>query len=288
MLTFDRWLAVVMPLSFKKYEKSKIVVFLTVLFPWIAGMCFEVTAPLRATSIEVNGTVICAWKTQEHSSKTIAVATLTFLGMIVIPGALMVIAYSWIIVHMKRSQSRIDAIRNNQEMVRQSIALNSLKRVTTTAFFASSIIIVCWLPDQLYYSLSQVNLTELGTTVHFVFKSLAFSNSCINPVVYCFSNRMYRGELRELLCCFWCKVHPQGGELSGPGQVVPWEAVYTWYRFFGSLLHEALRFAWRKTKRNLLLHIRSNHTKEWFSIQTSPRLPQPIRTVLSLIYSQTP
>ena len=216
MLTFDRWLAVVMPLSFKKYEKSKIFVFFTVLFPWIAGMCFEVTAPLRATSIEVNGSVICAWKTQEHSSKTIVVATFTFLGMIVIPGALMVIAYSWIIVHMKRSQKRVAERRNNKEKDRKSFTFRCLRRVTTTAFFASSIIMVCWLPDQLYYALSQVSLTELGTTTHFVVKSLAFTNSCLNPVIYCFSNRAYRNELRELLGCFHCKVHTL--ELSGTGQ----------------------------------------------------------------------
>ncbi|XP_028414219.1 somatostatin receptor type 4-like [Dendronephthya gigantea] len=137
-----------------------------------------------------------------------------------VPGALMVIAYSRIIVHMKRSEIRIEVIRNNQRMVRKSNALKALKRVTTTAFFASGIIIVCWLPDQLYYALSQVNLTELGTTIHFVFKSLAFANSCINPAIYCFSNRAYRTGLRELFGCFCCKVHPQGGELSGPGEAV--------------------------------------------------------------------
>ncbi|XP_028412396.1 allatostatin-A receptor-like [Dendronephthya gigantea] len=220
MLTFDRWLAVVMPLTFKKYEKSKLVVFSTVLFPWIAGTCFEITAPLRATTTQVNGSFSCAWKTPEYSSKTIVIATFTFLGMIVVPGALMVIAYSRIIVHMKRSEIRIEVIRNNQRMVRKSNALKALKRVTTTAFFASGIIIVCWLPDQLYYALSQVNLTELGTTIHFVFKSLAFANSCINPAIYCFSNRAYRTGLRELFGCFCCKVHPQGGELSGPGEAV--------------------------------------------------------------------
>ena len=206
MLTFDRWLAVVMPLYFKTYEQSKIAVFSTVLFPWIAGMSFEITTPLKATPTQVNGTFICTWKTQEYSSKQVVVATFTFLGMIVIPGALMVIAYSRIIVHMKRSQRRVATIRNNKEKARQTIALKSLRKVTTTALFASSVIIVCWLPDQLYYALSQVNLTEFGTTAHFVVKSLAFANSCLNPFIYCFSNRAFRDGLKELFGCLCCKV----------------------------------------------------------------------------------
>ncbi|XP_028412401.1 allatostatin-A receptor-like [Dendronephthya gigantea] len=201
MLTFDRFLAVVMPLSYKKYEQSKIVVFLTVLFPWIAGMCLEVTTPLRATAIDVNGTAKCSWKTQEYSSKNVLVATFTFLGMVIVPGILMVIAYRRIIVHMRRSQRRVATIRNNKEKARQTIALKSLRKVTRTAFLASNVIIVCWLPDQLYYALSLVNLTELGTTTHFIVKSIAFVNSCLNP---------FREGLRELFGCLCCKAQ---GEL---------------------------------------------------------------------------
>jgi hypothetical protein len=216
MLTFDRWLAVVKPFSFKKYEQSRMVVILTVLFPWIAGMCFEITAPLGTSSTEVNGTVVCYWKTREYTSKTIFLVVFTFLGMIVIPATLMVLAYTSIIVHMKRSQNRVTVIRNNSEMRRRRSAFMSLKRVTMTAFFASTVVIVCWLPDQFFYALSQVQLTELETTTHFVVKILAFANSCFNPVIYCFSNSTYRRGLREMFGCLCCKMYPLVSEFSMP------------------------------------------------------------------------
>ena len=213
MLTFDRWLAVVKPLSYKRYEHSKIVVFLTILFPWIAGMCFEISAPLRVTSTEVNGTFVCHWMANDHSPKTISLAIFTFLGMIVIPGVLMVVIYAVIIVNMKRSKNRVSVVRNNSEMKRHNSAL-AVKRVTIIAFFASVTVIVCWLPDQIYYTLSHVQVTELGTTVHFAVKILAFANSCFNPAIYCFSNKAYRRGIREVLGCFCCKVPLPVSEFS--------------------------------------------------------------------------
>ncbi len=213
MLTFERWLAVVRPHSYKRYEQSRIFVTLTVVFPWIAGMCFEITTPLRTMWIEANGTFVCYWKTPEYTSKTIFLAVFTFLGMIAVPAALMVLAYGSIIVHMKRSQNRVSVGRSNSEINRQRKALIALKRITMTAFFASTVVIVCWLPDQLYYALSQVQVTELATTTHLVVKILAFANSCFNPAIYCFSNNMYRRGLREMFGCLCCKVSPLASEM---------------------------------------------------------------------------
>ena len=160
--------------------------------------------------IQANGTYVCYWKTPEYTPKTIFLAIFTFLGMIAVPAALMVLAYGSIIVHMKRSQTRVNTdsvIRCNQETNRQRKAFISLKRVTMTAFFASTVVIVCWLPDQLYYALSQVQVTELATTTHLVLNILAFANACFNPVIYCFSNNMYRRGLREMFSCPCCKVY---------------------------------------------------------------------------------
>ena len=207
MLTFDRWLAVVKPLSYKKYEQSRLVVFLTVLFPWAAGMCFEITAPLNASQSQQNGTILCHWKRQEYSSKTVFFAAFSFTGMMLVPAILMVTAYGLIIVHMKRSQTRVNVLRGGSDLNRRNTStVLSLKRVTVTACIASTIVIVSWLPDQVYYALSQVELTELGTTAHFAVMVLAFANSCFNPAIYSFSNRAYRHGIKEMLGCFCRKI----------------------------------------------------------------------------------
>ena len=189
MLTFERWMAVVRPFLYKKYEQSFTMVSITVFFPWIAGFCFEIATPLNATVLEVNGTYFCGWKEKEYSLGTTCVAVFNFLGMIIIPAALMVLAYRRIIVHMKQSQKRL----RNSKVINRGI-----KQVTVTAIFASIVVIGCWLPDQIYYTLSQIQLAKLGTTEHFVVKTLAFVSSCVNPVIYCFSNKSYRNGLKEM------------------------------------------------------------------------------------------
>lgn len=190
MLTLDRWIAVVKPLSYETFAQSKFVIF-CILFPWIAGMCFQIPPLLNITPIEVNGTAICRWRKQDLTSNTIFLAVFSFLGAIVIPTTLMVLAYCQIIFHMKRSQDRIGAGRYGR----------SLKKVTVTAFLASTVIIVCWLPDNLYYLTSQINLTEFHTPAHSVVMTLAFANSCVNPFIYCLSNNSYRNALKEMFGC---------------------------------------------------------------------------------------
>ena len=209
MLTFDRWLAVVKPLSYKKYEQSRIFAILAILFPWIAGICFDITAPLNVTiGVNINGTFVCSWPDQEYTFKTVFIAIFLFLGKIGVPATFMVIAYNRIIVHMQSSRNRVNVIRNSNERNRQHCALKTLKRITVTALFASTVIIMCWLPNQLYYALSQVQVTKLGTTTHFAVTLLAFSNSCFNPVIYCFSNKEYQREIMAIFRCFSREVHP--------------------------------------------------------------------------------
>ena len=198
MLTIERWFAVIKPLYYRRYEHSTAVVAVLVLIPWVAGFCFVISTPLNAKPIEQNGTFICGWKKIESSStERIPIAVFTFLGLFFIPAMIMVVAYVQIILHMKRSRVRVGVTTSTAR-------LKALKHVTLTAFFASSIIVVCWLPDQLYYALSVVELTQLVSPAHSALHLLAFANSCINPFIYSFSNHEYRNGLKEMFSV-WCR-----------------------------------------------------------------------------------
>ena len=78
---------------------------------------------------------------------------------------------------------------------------SSIKRLTRIACAASAIVVVCWLPDQFYFCLSQMGLVDLGTELHNGLKILAFLNTCLNPILYCFSDRQYTGKFETFLCC---------------------------------------------------------------------------------------
>ena len=199
VLTIERWFAVVKPLYYRRYERSTALVAALVLIPWVAGFFFEISTPLNAKPIEQNGTFICGWeKVESSATERIPIAVFSFLGLIFIPAMTMVVAYFQIILHVKRSRIRVSVSVDDSPNMTSTGKFNALKRVTLTAFFASTIVVVCWLPDQLYYALSLVELTQLGTPAHSALKLLAFANSCVNPFIYSFSNREYRNGLKEI------------------------------------------------------------------------------------------
>lgn len=206
MLTIDRWFAVVRPMSYRRYEKSAKVISAMVTVPWITGFCFEITSPLYAVPVERNGSSVCAWSKVGNTNRAIAIAVFSLLGMIVIPAFLMIVAYAHIILRLRRSRTRVSssvaAIHGDYG---NAAGFMTLKRVTKTAFIASAIVIICWLPDQLYYALSQVGLASLGTSAHSVVKILAFANSCLNPFIYSFSNSTYRKGFKEIICLLCVK-----------------------------------------------------------------------------------
>lgn len=203
MLTIDRWFAVLKPMSYRRLMHSPIVISVMMIIPWIAGFGFEISTPLSAKSKQKDdGSYVCFWKIAESSATKTSLAIFSLLGMIIIPGILMAMAYVQIIVRIKGSSSRISSSVQFpvQAAARRPVErFRSLKRLTKMALGASVIMIVCWLPDQIYYALFQLGRATLGTTTHDAFKILAFANSCMNPFLYSFSNKVYRREFKAIL-----------------------------------------------------------------------------------------
>ena len=73
-------------------------------------------------------------------------------------------------------------------------------RLCLISAFVALCLTVCFVPNQVSYILSKFGLTELGSPGHHVTVVLSLFNSCINPFVYCLSNKFYRQELALLFC----------------------------------------------------------------------------------------
>ena len=77
---------------------------------------------------------------------------------------------------------------------------NLLKRATIMMAVASLALILCWLPNQLYFLLAQLGYFELKPSIPVrVVGVLGFSNSFMNPVIYGFMNKNFRQGYRKLL-----------------------------------------------------------------------------------------
>ena len=60
---------------------------------------------------------------------------------------------------------------------------------------------VCGFPAQTSYLLSPFGITKVVSPMHKCFNVLALFNSCMNPLIYCFTNKEYREEFKKLLGC---------------------------------------------------------------------------------------
>lgn len=67
---------------------------------------------------------------------------------------------------------------------------------------------VCGFPSQTNYILSSFGITEVKSPLHKMFNVLVFFNSCMNPMIYCLTNKDYRKEFKRLLGCH------RGNEIS--------------------------------------------------------------------------
>ena len=219
-LAIERWLAINKPLFYKQHMNSKRTIRLLVVIPWISGFGFESSAIVRTTGVILpDGTTSCQWNpdTSEWATR-VAIAVVSFCGMILIPGILVLLAYVHILIKIKGTLKR-DSVRHQNFQKRSD--RTDFKRVTLMAGLASLALLICWLPGQFYFMLSQMGYVEVHVMPHRWLNVLALSSSGWNPIIYCFSNPQYRegfkSELSRLLCL--CKLVRNGSYTSRQGSV---------------------------------------------------------------------
>lgn len=140
------------------------------------------------------------------------------LGMIALPAILMILVYTQIVLRRRVQAARVlpqisdfrrDSISSTRHIVMpkpstqtrnqvnsESVPTDgnmgstpSLKRLTRIACAASTVVVVCWMPDQVYFCLFQLGLVDLQTELHDCLLILAFLNASLNPILYCFSDK---------------------------------------------------------------------------------------------------
>ena len=203
MLAIDRWLAVWKSIIYKRFRCSAKFVALMLIIPWIAGFGFEIGTVLKAeSSRKNNASYICNFVEVRTSPENTMKVIILFIGKGVLPAMLISITYGTMMNALKKSASRVSSNKSHssKDQVKSSLAL---KKVTRMVCLASASVIFCWLPDQIYYFLYELNLIELSDTVHNVLHILGFLNTCFNPIIYNFYNNHYNKEFRNILsCCF--------------------------------------------------------------------------------------
>lgn len=207
MMAIDRWLAVLRPMSYRRYSSSTKLIATMVTLPWIAGILLDIGTPLSASSLPVgNGSYVCILKGHVGWPENRAARVLLTLLKGIFPATLMAIAYTQMVIQLRKTTSRrrttdaTDSILSNSHHNETSY---SVERITRMVIFASACVIICWLPDQMYFCLHELNIVTLDESTHSSLHILAFLNTSLNPFLYVFSNSQYKDEFKKIFCWFY-------------------------------------------------------------------------------------
>lgn len=188
-MAIDRWFAVARPTKYKT-TLTKLRVNICVVCIWALSVLLNTPhlLEMKATNGPDNEPQ-CEWVVLTHGTTRRVVAILEFSGKFFLPLLTASITILSLNNHVKSSPALFQTNRGKAGL-----------RLLRMCMLTAVVLGVCWFPNQLYYMLFKYDITELDTPMHHFTVVLCMLNSCVNPLIYCISNKTYRRHFSLLLC----------------------------------------------------------------------------------------
>ena len=202
VLTAERWFAVVKPYQYSDaFGRRRVVRY--IFLSWICAFSFAGSGIIESMYNPHSPTQICRYEFIGKGSVTrVLLGIFQAIMKMVLPCFIMIGLY----IHM--------VITVNTSAVASAASKAKLRgSMTQMVGVACSILMICYVPNQIFFVLAMAGETELDTPTHHVTALLTFIASCVNPFIYGLSNKNYRHRYREILFGICPKV--LGGRTRG-------------------------------------------------------------------------
>lgn len=202
-MAIDRWLAVARPTKYKT-TLTKPRVNICVVCIWALSVLLNTPhlLEMKATT-GPDKEPQCEWVVLTQGTTRRVVAILEFSGKFFLPLLTASVTILSLNNHVKSSPALFQTNSGRA-------GLRLLRMCMLTAIVLG----VCWLPNQMYYLLFKYDITKLDTPMHHFTVVLCMLNSCVNPLIYCISNKTYRRHF-ALLLCPWYRERVMAMEQTG-------------------------------------------------------------------------
>ena len=188
-LALERWFSIVKPITYKlNFTKKRIYLYIGII--WLLSAITNGSKPLKAKLNE--SSLRCTWSNIAYPKQIFipSYTTLTFF----IPTAI-----TWL------SFFHVANVLKNSPAEQNARFRNTRRKLTRMCALVAFLLTMCWLPNQVFYTLSAFDVTRAETPLHHFTIVLAMSNSCVNPWICCFTNRDYKMAMERLLCSLCIK-----------------------------------------------------------------------------------
>ena len=184
VIAFERYSATLHPLEKQRSGRSPWLVPIA----WVSGFVL-LMPPLVVTNYDAQ-TKQCAQGYPDYTTARAYKFTWSISNS-VLPICIMGYLYARIIWCL-RNRTLVPC--SSQKLVLQS------RKVTKMLISVSAIFITCWTPTAVLCALSPV-IPGGYTTVYYMSKASALTNSCLNPLVYTLHSQQFRKNLASLIPC---------------------------------------------------------------------------------------
>lgn len=182
-LAIDRWYSIIKPIKYKiAFGRRRLLGYIGLI--WATSAATECIG-LFITKLE-NGR--CAWEEPANKSAYKAFTLVHVIVTFYIPSVV-----TW------GSFAHIWTNLSHNKLNRQNNDVRAKKRLVRMCALAAFFLTICWFPTETFFVLKQFDVLELPDVWYWIFNLLGMFNSCINPWLYCLSNRHYRREFVSIV-----------------------------------------------------------------------------------------
>ncbi|KAH3872923.1 hypothetical protein DPMN_036146 [Dreissena polymorpha] len=203
-MSFDRYLAVVHPISSMSYRTKwntlRIIIALWVII--LGGhvpLLFQNDVISYEYNNELRTTCLNEETIFEPYSAKVFYGTFFVFGYAV-PLSLICILYGFMLKRLL--YGAVPGGSKRAEKIR------SKKRVTKMVVIVVVIFALCWLPLQIVFMIKHFGMFNDSVTfvaIQMASNGLAYMNSCVNPILYSFLSEHFRRSFRKILCFGYSK-----------------------------------------------------------------------------------
>lgn len=195
IISVERWCAVARPFTYKRLFTQSRTRFIIVCIWFFVPL--TIIDGIIQKHYDARLDPPCRWFSLFGDD--IVLANIVFMVLesirVFLPALITIVSFADVSRRMsKRNSVKLNCTNSTRVVV--------MRRFTIMLGMAAIALIICWLPNEIYFTLVQLRLTSYQPTVHAITKTLIVTNCCINPIIYAATNVTYRRGMVRLLSRF--------------------------------------------------------------------------------------
>ncbi|KAH8367290.1 hypothetical protein KR200_010772 [Drosophila serrata] len=198
LMSFDRFLAVVHPVTSMSLRTERNAT-LAIMCAWITIVTTAIPVALshsvRIYQYHGNAGTACVFSTEEEVWSLVGFQVSFFLSSYVAPLTLICFLYIGMLARLWKSAPGCKPSAESRK---------GKRRVTRMVVVVVLAFAICWLPIHVILVLKALDLygaSHLSVIIQIISHVVAYTNSCINPILYAFLSDNFRKAFRKVVWC---------------------------------------------------------------------------------------